>query len=131
MLLGPDGLPIWEPQTPEDRLDYDLTHFEVNIIGGMLRPLIAALHAIPERFGLPLTQELLEFLAIWPGISRSVVHTISFALQRFWVGDSEGVIYTVVPAIETLVRDLILHVNHGMYRLQQTHAPSQYPGLGR
>lgn len=129
-LLGPDGLPIWEPQTPEDRLDYDLTHFEVNIIGGMLRPLISALHAIPERFGLPMTQELLEFLAIWPGMSRSVVHTICFALQRFWVGDSEGVIYTVLPAIETLVRNLILNVNHGMYRLQQTHAPGQYPGLG-
>lgn len=61
-LLGPDGLPIYQPATEEDRFDYDLTQFEVHIIGGMLRPLISALHAIPERFGLPLSQDVATFL---------------------------------------------------------------------
>jgi hypothetical protein len=129
-LLGPDGLPIYQPTTEEDRFDFDLTQFEVQIISGILRPLISALDAIPERFGLPLSQELATFLDSWPAMSRAVLPTITVALQRFWVGDSHGVIYTVLPMIETLVRDLILNVNHGMYRLQQTHAPGQYPGLG-
>jgi hypothetical protein len=129
-LLGPDGLPIYQPVTEEDRFDYDLTQFEAHIIGGLLRPLISALHAIPERYGLPFSHDLATFLDGWPGMSRTVLPTITKALQRFWVGDSHGVIYTVVPAIETLARNLILHVNHGMYRLQQTHVPGQYPGLG-
>jgi hypothetical protein len=129
-LLGPDGLPIYQPTTEEDRFDYDLTQFEVHIIGGMLRPLISALHVIPERFGLPLSQDIAIFLDSWPGMSRAALPTITVALQRFWVGDSHGAIYTLMPTVETLVRDLILNVNHGMYRLQQTHAPGQYPGLG-
>lgn len=129
-LLGPDGLPIYQPVTEEDRFDFDLTQFEVHVISGMLRPLISALHAIPERFGLPFSQDLATFLDSWPGMGRTALPMITVALQRFWVGDSQGTIYTLMPTIEALVRDLILNVSHGMYRLQQTHAPGQYPGLG-
>lgn len=63
-------------------------------------------------------------------MSRAALSTITVALQRFWIGDSHGAIYTLLPMIETLIRDFIVNVNHGMYRLQQTHAPGQYPGLG-
>jgi hypothetical protein len=61
---------------------------------------------------------------------RSTLPTIVGALQRFWIGDPQGATYTLVPSIEALIRELILDVNHGMYRLQRTHAPGQYPGLG-
>lgn len=131
ILIGPDGLPIYKPETEDDRIDFELTRFEAQIINGLLRPLISAIDTIPERFGLPTTDELLEFLNGWPGMSPAVAPVVVIALQRFWVGDSQGAIYTLTPMIETLVRDLILRANHGMYRLQQTpRQPGQYPGLG-
>lgn len=131
ILIGPDGLPIYKPETDEDRIDFELTRFEAQIINGHVRPLISAIDTIPERFGLPTTAELLEFLNAWPGMSPDVAPVVVNALQRFWVGDSQGAIYTLTPMIETLVRDLILQANHGMYRLQQTpRQPGQYPGLG-
>jgi hypothetical protein len=131
VLIGPDGLPIYKPESEEDRIDFELTRFEAQIINGFVRPLISAIDAIPERFGLPTTAELVEFLNTWPGMSPAVAHVVVYALQRFWVGDSQGAIYTLTPVIETLVRDLILRANHGMYRLQQTpRQPGQYPGLG-
>lgn len=131
VLIGPDGLPIYKPETEEDRIDFELTRFEAQIINGHVRPLISAIDTIPERHGLPTTAELLEFLNSWPGMSPPVAPVVVSALQRFWVGDSQGVIYMLTPVIETLVRDLILRANHGMYRLQQTpRQPGQYPGLG-
>lgn len=130
-LTDGNGLPIYKAETEADRIDFELTRFEVQIIAGLIRPIISAIDAIPERFGLPTTQELLEFLSAWPGMSQTVVPTVGYALQRFWVGDSQGATYTLIPAIETLVRDLILRANHGMYRLQNApRQPGQYPGLG-
>lgn len=35
-----------------------------------------------------------------------------------------------MPRIETLVRNLVLRTDRGIYRLQVEHKPGQYPGLG-
>ncbi len=130
-LMDSNGLPIYKPETEEERIDFELTRFEAQVITGLVRPLISAIDAIPERFGLPATAELGEFLSTWPAMSPAVALTICSALQRFWVGDVQATTYTLVPAIETLVRDLILRADHGMYRLQQSpRQPGQYPGLG-
>jgi hypothetical protein len=53
-----------------------------------------------------------------------------YSLQRFWAGDSQGAAYTLAPRIETLVREMLRSVDQGIYKLQQTHKPGQFPGLG-
>jgi hypothetical protein len=130
ILIGPDGLPIYEAISDEGRFDYDLTAWETQIVVGTARPLVAALHAIPERFGLPETVELAAFLDSWPGMHRAALPMVVGALQRFWNGDPQGAVYTLTPWIESLIRELILSIDHGMYRLQAVHKPGQYPGLG-
>jgi len=129
-VFGPGNLPYFRATTPDEKFEYDLTKLEAQIIGGILGPLIAALHEIPRRFGLPTTQQLAEFLNTWPGIHRSALPSIVLALQRFWVGDTPGAIHTLVPKIETLIRELLLRIDYGMYALEQSHRPGQYPALG-
>jgi hypothetical protein len=129
-LMGPDNLPYWEPANDEERYEYDLIKLEVTFIAGHLPPLTSALHEIPIRFGVPTVAELAQFLREWPGMHESVLPAMVYALQRFWAGDSEGVIYTLVPRIETLVRELLLSIDYGMYALQQARRPGQFPALG-
>ncbi|MUL46929.1 hypothetical protein FZI85_16110 [Mycobacterium sp. CBMA293] len=130
IVFGPGNLPYFRATTPDEKFEYDLTKLEAQIIAGMLGPLIAALHEIPRRFGLPTTQQMAEFLATWPGIHRSALPSVVLALQRFWVGDTPGAIHTLVPKIETLIRELLLRIDYGMYALEQSHRPGQYPALG-
>ena len=129
-VLGPGNLPYFRATTPDEKFEYDLTKLEAQIIVGILGPLIAGLHEIPRRFGLPTTQQLAEFLNTWPGIHRSALPSIVLALQRFWVGDTPGATHTLVSEIETLIRELLLRIDYGMYALEQSHRPGQYPALG-
>jgi hypothetical protein len=129
-VFGPGNLPYFRTTNPDEKFEYDLTKLETQIVGGLLGPLIAALHEIPRRFGLPSTRELAEFLNTWPGIHISALPSIVLALQRFWVGDTPGAIHTLVPKIETLIRELLLRIDYGMYALEQSKRPGQYPALG-
>ncbi|WP_156751579.1 DUF4209 domain-containing protein [Mycobacterium sp. 1245111.1] len=129
-ILGPDGLPIYEAIDPDDRFDGDLTKWEAQVIGGNLGPLTAALHSIPDRFGIPDQVALAAFLSQWPTTSQYVMRAITLGLQRFWCGDYEGVVYAATPWIEAAIRQVILDANQGIYTLQSIHKPGQYPGLG-
>jgi len=60
---------------------------------------------------------------------KSALPAVVYALQRFWAGDSQGAAYTLAPRTETLVREMFRSVEHGIYMLQQTHKPGQFPGL--
>ncbi|MFC7447916.1 DUF7380 domain-containing protein [Rhodococcus daqingensis] len=129
-LMGPDNMPILTATTPEEKFEYDLARHEVQMISSYIRPLVSAFHEIPNRFGVPKTGELKGFLETWPGIPQGVVGSIVRAMQRAWSGDGEGAAYTLLPRIEAQIRENILQVGQGMYRLQKTHSPGQYPGLG-
>jgi hypothetical protein len=129
-MFGPDNMPILRAITSEERFEYDLVRLEAQYTSMMMLPLVDALHEIVVRFGLPSSEELTAFLASWPGMSAPAIHTVVRALQRFWSGDSEGATYTLVPRLEMMIRALILRTAGGIYRLQTTHAPGQYPGLG-
>lgn len=129
-VLGPDGLPIYEAISPEDRFDGDLTKWEAHHINGNLRPLAAALHSIPERFGMPEQEALVDFLSQWPSTNPYVIQAVTLALQRYWCGDYEGTVYTATPWIENAIRQVILNANLGIYMLQNIRKPGQYPGLG-
>lgn len=129
-LRSPEGLFIYAGTSEEARFDLDLTMWETELVGYWLPILSTGLHAIPERHGLPTLEELSTFLMQWPAVQRPVGPAIARALLRYWTGDAEGAAYTIAPRIETLVRNLVLGSDRGVYRLQVEHKPGQYPGLG-
>lgn len=130
-LRTPDGLPLYAGTSDDDRFDVDLAQWEAELIGQWMRVMALALHAIPERHGLPSLDEISGFLGQWPAVHGAVGPAIARSLLRYWAGDSEGASYTVLPRIETLVRSLVLRTDRGIYRLQQGHRPGQYVGLGQ
>jgi hypothetical protein len=129
-LRSPEGLPIFTGTSEEDRFDLDLTMWETELVGYWLPILVAGLHAIPERHGLPTLEEISTFLMQWPAVHGAVGPAIARALLRYWTGDAEGAAYTIAPRIEALVRSLVLQRDRGVFRLQRDHKPGQYPGLG-
>jgi hypothetical protein len=129
-VLGPDQLPILSAVTEQEKFQYELVVKEKQIAQSYVRPLVTALHDITAKFGLPTGEELARFLATWPSGSPLMVNRIVQALHRYWAGDSEGATYTLVPQIEGHIRQLILATNRGIFKLQTTHAPGLYPGLG-
>lgn len=129
-LQSPEGLPIYTGTTEDERFDVDLCMWESELVGHWASVMAAGLHAIPERHGLPTLEEIGEFLIQWPAVQRRVGLAIARSLLRYWAGDSEGACYTIVPRIETLVRNLVLGTDRGIYRLQNEHKPGQYAGLG-
>jgi hypothetical protein len=82
------------------------------------------------QFGVAPLAEQVQFPSSWPSTSGPTVFAICKALQRFWSGGSKGATYTLGPRIEGRVRELILNTNRGMFKLQRTHSPGQFPGLG-
>lgn len=130
-LLGPDGLPTYTGTSEEDRFDVDLVGWETELIGQWAHIVAAALHEIPSRHELPNLQEISEFLAGWPAIGPSLAPALARALLRYWTGDAEGAAYSVLPRIESIVRNLVRARNRGAYRLQREQKPGQYVGLGQ
>jgi Domain of unknown function (DUF4209) len=127
---GPTTCHSYEAITDEDRFEFDLIRVESQHMASYARPLVAALHEIPNRFGPLPTNDVAAFLDQWPGLRRSALISVVSALQRFWTGDAQGSCYVLLPRIERLVRELILSVDHGMYLLQRVHSPGHFPGLG-
>ncbi|MFI7587038.1 DUF4209 domain-containing protein [Spongisporangium articulatum] len=133
LLLGADGLPMYEGTSEEDRFDVELVRWECELISNWGQVTSAALHRVVEIHGLPAEQDLAAFLnlpirepdgRVGPALARS--------LYRYWSGDSEGAAYTVLPRVEGIVRDLVLSSDSGIgiYRLQREQIPGQYAGLG-
>jgi len=94
IVLGPDQLPILEAVTDEDKFQADLVRLETQFIKFLIQPFTAALHQIVVKFGVPELSELARFLVAWPGLTSrpALVLVIARAMQRFWCGDSEGVV---------------------------------------
>ena len=128
-LTTPEGLPFYQGIDEAARFEVDLVTWEYQLIEQWLRPLAAALHEIPARYGVPEQAELGAFLEQWPGGS-GMGDLLAGALIRYWCGDPNGAAFIIVPGIEMLVRGLVLSTNPGIYRLQKNQTPGQYPGLG-
>ncbi len=128
--VGGDGLIRFTAETDEERAEYRLSQHEIFNLQ-MQAPLAAeALLRFPSHHDLPSVDELAAHFAASPVVDMSLGLGLARSFHRWWAGDFEGAAFTVVPRIETLVRNLLLGVNEGIYRLQRQSTPGQYPGLG-
>jgi len=128
-LVTPEGLPFFSGTDDETRFDVDLVTWEQQLIEQWLRPLTVALHEIPARHPLPTRQNLTAFLDSWPGVFATGA-TLADAIIRYWAGDPNGAAFTIISGIEALARNLVLATDTGIYRLQKSQTPGQFPGLG-
>ncbi|MEU4918956.1 DUF4209 domain-containing protein [Streptomyces parvus] len=129
-LIGGDGLPRYRPQSDEDRDAMDLAEQESYNLQSFAPILAMALSRISEKYGVPSESELAEFFAQTPLTDENLAYALARSFVRYWMGDAEGAAFTIIPRIETLVRNLVIAMDLGVYRVQRDQKPGQYPGLG-
>lgn len=128
--LGGDGLPRFRATSDVEREAYQLAKWEQEFIEAWCPWVADAVRHIAEVHGVPDLGELTNFISRRGWLDEDDAASIARSFHRFWVGDSEGCAYTVASKIEAVARQLLLHLDVGIYRLQRQQVPGQYPGLG-
>ncbi len=130
MHLGQDRLPRYTPPTPEAQADDRLTQHEVVTLNHMTNTLlVGAFIRAGEKFGPPTDDEIVAGITN-PLIDEPTKKAIARVIRRFYDDDAEAAVYTGLPLIERLVRNVLLELDEPIYRLQDNNKPGQYPGLG-
>lgn len=129
-LLGPDGLPRFSAQNERDKAEMRLAQQE-NLTLQTSAPLLAmALSKVAEAHGIPSEKDLVEFFSQSALTDDGLAGSIARCFIRYWTRDYEGATFTIAPKIETLLRNLVLNLDAGVYRLQRQEKPGQFPGMG-
>jgi hypothetical protein len=129
-LLGPDNLPIYSGTTEADRFDVGVVKYQGIVLDHHLPVMTVALRRLGENHGIPDEASLMGFLRTWPGLDRTSARMAANALLRFWSGDFDGSVYTLLPQIERTARNLLLAAGEGIYRQLREVTRGQYMGLG-
>lgn len=129
-LLGPDKLPIYSGTTEAERFDVEVVRYQALVLSHYEPIMTTALRTLVDRFGIPDQASLMGCLLTWPGFDRTTARMTTNALVRFWAGDFDGALYTLIPQIERTARNLLLAADEGIYRQQREATPGQYMGLG-
>jgi hypothetical protein len=127
-MLGGDRIPRYEPTTDHERADARITELEVLALTYTTSVVFGeALDQAGERFGIPDADGIID---AFEHLSRGTCLAIARALHRYYDGDPEAAVYTALPLIERLCRNLLLALDEPIFRTQQTTTVGQYPGLG-
>jgi hypothetical protein len=127
-MLGGDGIPRYEPTTDHERADARIIELEVLTLTYTTSVVFGtALDQAGERFGAPDTNGIID---AFEHLSRGTCLAIARALHRYYDGDPEAAVYTALPLIERLCRNLLLALGEPIFRPQQTTTVGQHPGLG-
>jgi hypothetical protein len=111
--LGRDGLPVAmsDGGEPENRL----ANLELKKMG-LQGPVYAmVLRAILERWETIGEDEAVTFFVSRSHVPESVARAIGRAIVRHRSGDYEGAVYTLLPRIERLARELLLLLGEPVY----------------
>lgn len=127
-LQTPEGLPLYAPETEDDRFDLDMVKWETQLLEQWTYIYAEALHRVidPE---VPPFNALVRVLSEGDEPSN-IGHQLAESFFRYWAGDGQAALHTAMPMIEALVRDAVLRAERGVYRLQKKQTPGQYVGLG-
>jgi hypothetical protein len=126
--LGRDGLPV--AMTPGGDAESMLVDVEMRRLA-MLGPFFAELiRAIIEQWPSVGRGDAIEFFVPKVHVPESVARTIGRALERYREGDFDGIVYTLLPCIERLVRELLVLVGEPVYVPPMFDKNGTYVGLG-
>lgn len=127
-LQTPEGLPLYAPETEEERLELDMVKWETQLLEQWTVIYAEALHRVvdPE---VPPFKTLVGVLSKGSEPSN-IGHQLAESFYRYWTGDGAAALHTTIPMIEALVRDAVIVADRGIYRLQKKQSPGQYVGLG-
>jgi hypothetical protein len=128
--IGPDGLPRMTSATPQERDAHHLAQAEIRhmmVFGGMY---VEVLRRIGEKCRPIDEHELTHFFAQHDHVDKETAAALARGFLRFFNGDHEGAVFSVVPRIERLARELLLQMGAVVFKPARPTAVGQYSGLG-
>lgn len=128
--FGAHGLPQQSADTPDERLDMEVTTFEVLGLDNWGRWFATGLRRMPAVYGIPNTDDIVAFLMDTYKCDRGMATGFATALRLFWNEEYSASVHLSVPRIEQGVRRLLLLLNEPVYRIEQGKKIGQFPGLG-
>jgi hypothetical protein len=86
---------------------------------------------IRTLFPFPTEQDVAETVSQLPVIQMELAGAFARALRRFWIGDYEAVVFTIVPRLETLARDAARGMGLPTFAPEEGQRPGQDAGLAQ
>lgn len=129
VLIGGDNLPRYTAQNDEQKNEMALAEQESFTLQATSGLLAMALSKVADVHGIPLEEDLAAHFSHSALADETLAASLARAFMRYWMNDMEGSAFTAAPRIEALVRNFVLGLNYGVYKLQRDAKPGQYPGL--
>jgi hypothetical protein len=128
-VFNPGGVHVKTVSTEADRLAYDMTRQEclrITFWGTLAVPILQRIFALDPA---PTAEELEEFFTT-EIISPAIAKPVARAFQRYRDGDFEGCLFTLVPRVETIVRELARRLGQVIIREPRGPNAGGYRPLG-
>jgi hypothetical protein len=130
VLVGADGLPRRTLNTPEEKVEHDVSQ-HVTIAAEHLGSIHGSgLHRLAKKYGTPSEDELTTFLLDLYGSDPNEARILAKAFRHFWAEDYLEAAYLATPAVEAAARRLLREMDEGAYQVQVGSNPGKYPALG-
>jgi len=115
--IGVDGLPRYQPTTDDEIEEDRLVEHECMMMSTIIQMThIYAFERIGDHFGAPSVEDVSAFLEYADQIDDETKSAIGRVIDRYYSGDHEAVVYTGLPIIERLVRNLLLSMSEAIFR---------------
>lgn len=128
--FGAHGLPQQSATTADEKLDMEISTFEVMSLDNSGRWFAAGLARMPDVYGIPDTDEIVAFLIDVYRCDQGMATGFATALRLFWCQEYSASLHLSVPRVEEGVRRLLLLLNEPVYRVEKGKTIGQFPGLG-
>lgn len=126
--IGADGLPAFT--VAGNDLPHLLAEQELRTLQLYGHLWAQALHELGRRWGAIDLDELAAFFGREDHVPDDVARAIGRSLNRHLTGDLEGAVFTVLPKVERITRELALALGEVIYRPPSSSSPKLYKGLG-
>ncbi len=128
--FGAHGLPEQSADTPDEKLNMEVTSFELLGLDNWGRWFATGLRRMPTVYGIPDTDDIVAFLMDAYRCDQGMATGFATALRLFWQEEYTASVHVSVPHVEQGVRRLLLLLNEPVYRVEKGKTIGQFPGLG-
>lgn len=90
---------------------------------------VEALHRIRDHYEEPDLRELEDFFIEQGAPNARTARSLAKGFQHFWNNDFESAVAVVMPKIEASARSILRALDVGIYQVQTSRSPGEYPPL--
>lgn len=129
VVLGPDGLPVVEASSEEDKDEHDIAGIAAQQAATYGRLLAEGLFRVRDRYGVPDRDELTLLIADGGRGDAVLSERLAVAMEMYWAEDFSSCVHVAAPLVEAAARSLLRFLDEAVYRTQKAQVRGGYVGL--